>query len=73
MNKRDLVNLVKEVIQEISATGTQATSMPGSGEQTATPIRVGKSKALKTSNKLGFKTVNKKKKPYSTKLFDYLQ
>ena len=63
-------------MNEISATGTGATFTPGSGAQYATPYAFGKkgkkNKATQYGEKLGFKTVKRKKRPYNTKMYDYL-
>lgn len=77
MKRSQLVSLVKEVLQELSSTGTGATFTPGTGAQYATPFAFskkgsGKNKATKYGEKLGYKTVKRKKRPYSTKLIDYL-
>lgn len=77
MKRSQLVSLVKEVLQELSSTGTGATFTPGTGAQYATPFAFskkgsGKNRATKYGEKLGYKTVKRKKRPYSTKLIDYL-
>lgn len=75
-----LKELIREVLQELnetSTTGTGASFTPGVGAQYATPFAFSKSnkknQAVKNAEKIGFKTVKKKKRPYSTKLIDYLQ
>ena len=79
MTVKELKKLIKEVlleINEISVTGTGASFTPGTGAQYATPYAFTKGKAknraTKYLEKLGFKTVKMKKRPYNTKMFDYL-
>ena len=76
MRKKDLTELVKEVIKELSATGTGANFTPGTGAQYATPYAFSKNKkdnrATKYIKKLGYKQVSRPKRPSSTKLIDYL-
>ena len=79
MKISQLRELVKEILQELnelSATGTGATFTPGVGAQYATPYAFGKkgkkNRATKYGEKLGYKTVKQKKRPYNTKLYDYL-
>jgi len=79
MKISELRKLIREVLHEmneISATGTGATFTPGSGAQYATPYAFGKkgkkNKATQYGEKLGFKTVKRKKRPYNTKMYDYL-
>ena len=76
MRKKELTELVKEVIKELSATGTGASFSPGTGGQYATPYAFSKNKkdnrATKYIKKLGYKQVSRPKRPLSTKLIDYL-
>jgi len=79
MTVKELKKLIKEVlleINEISVTGTGASFTPGTGAQYATPYAFTKGKAknraTKYLEKLGFKPVKMKKRPYNTKMFDYL-
>tara|TARA_B100000683_G_scaffold224226_1_gene222401 strand:+ start:1104 stop:1334 length:231 start_codon:yes stop_codon:yes gene_type:complete len=76
MKRSQIVSLVREVLQELdeaNVTGGTATFTPGSGAQYATPFAFGKSsRASKASKKHGFKKVSRRKRPYSTKLYDYL-
>ena len=79
MKVSELRKLVKEVLHELnelSATGTGATFTPGVGAQYATPYAFGKkgkkNRATKYGEKLGYITVKRKKRPYNTKLIDYL-
>ena len=78
MKRSDLVSFVREVMQELdeaNALGTGGASFtPGSGATYATPYAFGKSnRAVKTLTRQGYKNVKRKKRPYSTKLIDYLQ
>jgi len=77
MRKSELRKLVKEVLDEISVTGTGASFTPGTGAQYATPYAFSKNKkdnrAVKFLKKIGYKKVNRPKRPTSTKLVDYLQ
>ena len=79
MKLSQLKELIKEVLKELnelSATGTGATFTPGVGAQYATPYAFGKknkkNKATKYGEKLGYKIVKQKKRPYNTKMYDYL-
>ena len=77
MKKSELIQKIKEVLAEMSTTGTGASFSPGAGEQYATPFAfskkgAGKNAATKQGERLGFKTVEKKKRPYNTKMFTYL-
>lgn len=76
MKKSKLIKLIQEVIAEISVTGTGASFTPGTGAQYATPFAFSKkgveNKATKFQEKMGMKVVKPKKRPYSTKLVDYL-
>ena len=68
MKRSKLVKAVREVIEELSTTAGVA------GYQTPYAFSKGnrKNRATKQAEKLGFKTVKKKKRPYNTKMFDYL-
>jgi hypothetical protein len=76
MSRNEITQLVKEVIAELSATGTGAFFTPGVGANYATPFAFGKkgqkNRATKFLEKLGYKTVKLPKRPYHTKLIDYL-
>lgn len=76
MKRTDLVKLVKEVLDEISVTGTGASFTPGQGEQYATPYAfkkgTGDNRAVKFLKKIGYTKVDRPKRPSHTKLFDYL-
>ena len=77
MKKSQLRSLVKEMLDEISTTGTGATFTPGTGAQYATPHAFSKNKkdnqATKYAKKLGYKKADRPKRPSHTKMFDYLQ
>jgi len=78
MKKSKLKKAVREVMKEMSVTGTGASFTPGTGAQYATPYAFSKkglkkNKATKYGEKLGYKTVKRPKRPSSTKLVDYLQ
>ena len=76
MKKSEISELVKEVLKELSATGTGASFTPGIGAQYATPYAFSKNKkdnrATKYIKKLGYTKVERPKRPSSTKLIDYL-
>lgn len=79
MTKNKLRELIREVLselQEANVTGGTATFSPGTGAQYATPFAFSKkgrkNRATKYGEKLGYTTVKKKKRPYNTKLVDYL-
>jgi len=68
MKKSKIVQAVKEVLKELSTTS-------GVGGY-LTPYAFSKdgrkNKATKQMEKLGYKKVERKKRPYNTKMFDYL-
>jgi len=68
MKRSKLVKAVREVIEELSTTAGVA------GYQTPYAFSKGnkKNRATKQAEKLGYKTVKQKKRPYNTKMFDYL-
>lgn len=68
MKRSKLVQAVREVIEELSTTAGVA------GYQTPYAFSKGnkKNRATKQAEKLGYKTVKQKKRPYNTKMFDYL-
>jgi hypothetical protein len=76
MKRADLIKLVKEVLEEVSMTGTGASFTPGQGEQYATPYAFkkgsGDNRAVKFLKKIGYTKINRPKRPSHTKLFDYL-
>ena len=68
MKRSKLIKAVREVIEELSTTAGVA------GYQTPFAFSKGKKKnrATKQAEKLGYKIVKQKKRPYNTKMFDYL-
>ncbi len=68
MKKSTIRRAIKEVIEELS------TSAAAGGYQTpfAFSKKKGDNRATKQAEKLGFKKVKNKKRPYNTKMFDYL-
>jgi hypothetical protein len=69
MKKSQLKQMIKEVLDEMSTTGgvggyltPKAFAKKGQGKNVAT----------KTGEKLGFKTVERPKRPSNTKMFTYL-
>ena len=77
MKRSDLVQLVREVLQELDEANTTnvggASFTPGQGAQYATPFAFVKgTRAKKTLKKIGFKQVSRPKRPSHTKGFDYL-
>jgi hypothetical protein len=76
VKKSKLKELVEEVLNELSATGGGASFSPGVGVNYATPFAFGKkgqkNRATKFLEKLGYTTVKLPKRPYHTKLIDYL-
>jgi len=79
MKRREVEELlreyIKEQLSEISATGTGASFTPGTGAQYATPAAFSKddrdNRATQFLKKMGFKKVERPKRPSSTKLVDY--
>jgi len=68
MKRSKLIKAVREVIEEMSTTAGVG------GYQTPFAFKKGNSKnnATKQAERLGYKTVKQKKRPYNTKMFDYL-
>jgi hypothetical protein len=69
MKRSQIVKAIQEVLEEMSTTAGMAVP--------STPFAFakkgqGKNVATKTSEKLGFKTVQRPKRPSHTKGFDYL-
>lgn len=76
MKRSQLMELVREVLNELSSTGTGATFTPGIGAQYATPKAFGgrgDNRGTKFLKKLGYTKVQRPKRPSHTKLIDYLQ
>ena len=76
-----LRELVNEVLQEFELEEANTTNVggatftPGDGAQYATPNAFSKTespRAVKTLTRQGYTKVKKKKRPYATKLYDYL-
>jgi len=70
MKKSHLIDIIKEVLSEEG-------NVTGAVGPIATPYAfskkgAGKNAATKQGERLGFKTVEKKKRPYNTKMFTYL-
>jgi hypothetical protein len=70
MKKSQVAAIIKEVLDEMNVTGAvggystpNAFAKKGQGKNTAT----------KTAEKLGYKTVERPKRPSHTKMFDYLE
>ena len=66
MKRSDLVQLVREVLQELDEANTTnvggASFTPGQGAQYATPFAFGKAKrATNTLKRIGYKNVKKRK------------
>lgn len=80
-NNKKLRELIKElmtdVVTELSATGGSAGFSGGTGMNYATPKafskRKGQNRATKLLTKLGYKKVERPKRPSNTKLVDYLE
>ena len=68
MKRSVLIKAVREVIEEMSTTAGVA------GYQTPFAFSKGnkKNRATKKMEKLGYNVVKQKKRPYNTKMFDYL-
>ena len=69
MKRSEIAKAIHEVLEEMSTTGAvggyqtpRAFAKPGQGKNVAT----------KTAEKLGYKTVERPKRPSHTKMFDYL-
>ena len=68
MKRSQVIKMVKEVLDEMSTTGSVA------GYSTPFAFSKGnkKNRATKYAEKLGYKVTKNKKRPYNTKMFDYL-
>ena len=79
MKRQELEEILRSYIQEelseMSTTGTGASFTPGAGAQYATPYAFSKNerdnRAVQFLKKMGFKKVERPKRPSSTKLVDY--
>lgn len=74
MKLKELKALVREELREANVTGAGGSSFSaGEGPQYATPKAFGKAtKAKQTLTGLGYKQVERPKRPSHTKMFDYL-
>ena len=79
MTRSQLVQLVREVMQELDEANTTnvggASFTAGAGAQYATPFAFGRStknRATKTLMKQGYKKIKRPKRASHTKGFDYL-
>ena len=75
MKKSKLLEIIKEILdeQEGGAIGNVTGAVGGYSTPRAFAKKgQGKNVAIKTSEKLGFKTVSRPKRPSHTKGFDYL-
>lgn len=68
MNKKVIVQAVREVLEELSTTAGVGSYL----SKYAFGRKGVKNRATKKMEKLGYKLVKNKKRPYSTKLIDYL-
>ena len=68
MKRSQIVKAVREVIEELSTSaGAGAYLTPHAFSKNSK-----KNRATKQAEKLGYKTVKLKKRPYNPKMFDYL-
>jgi hypothetical protein len=77
MKRSQLLEIIKEVLSEDGAVGNVTGAMDGGMGSPKTPNAFakkgqGKNVATKTAEKLGYKTVKMKKRPYNTEGFTYL-
>jgi hypothetical protein len=76
MKRLEIIRLIQELVVELSSTGTGASFTAGQGEQYATPFAFSKkgtkNRATKFQEKMGMTVVKPRKRPYNTKLIDYL-
>ena len=74
--KEIVLEVLKETNEQSATNAGGARFAPGAGAQYATPYAFGKkgkkNRATKYGEKLGYTTVKIKKRPYNTKMFDYL-
>lgn len=69
MKRSEIVRAVQEVLEEMS---TSAEAGAYSTPNAFAKKGQGKNAATKTAEKLGYKTVERPKRPSHTKMFDYL-
>ena len=80
MKRKEVEQLLREYIREqlseMSTTGTGASFTPDTGAQYATPAAFSKddsdNRATQFLNKMGFKKVERPKRPSSTKTADFV-
>jgi hypothetical protein len=77
MKRSKLLEIIKEVLSEDGAVGNVTGAMDGGMGSPKTPRAFakkgqGKNTATKATEKLGYKTVERPKRPLHTKMFDYL-
>lgn len=80
MKRKEVEQLLREYIREqlseMSTTGTGASFTPGTGAQYATPAAFSKddrdNRATQFLKKMGFKKVERPKRPSSTKTADFV-
>ena len=73
-NSEKFNNLVKELASRLYRKKLKEITTTASIDTYQTPYAFGKSKrASKALKRIGYKNVKRKKRPYSTKLIDYLQ
>jgi hypothetical protein len=68
MKRSQVVKAIQEVLEEMNTTG----AVGGYLTKNAFSKGQGKNIATKTAEKLGYKTVERPKRPSHTKMFDYL-
>ena len=68
MKRSQVIKAVREVIEELSTTAGAGSYL----SKYAFGKKGVKNRATKKMEKLGYKTIKRKKRPYNTKMFDYL-
>lgn len=68
MKRSIVIKAVREVIEELSTTAGAGSYL----SKYAFGKKGVKNRATKKMEKLGYKTIERKKRPYNTKMFDYL-
>jgi len=69
MKRSEVVKAIHEVLEEMSTTGAVGGYLT---KNAFAKKSQGKNVATKTAEKLGYKTVERPKRPSHTKMFDYL-
>ena len=67
MKRSQVIKAVREVIEELSTTAGAGSYL----SKYAFGKKGVKNRATKKMEKLGYKTIKRKKRPYNTKMFDY--